>query len=189
MENILAQKLEKLKLKNEEAYIAFNETFKWSSAKKGAILEHPNSMCKSMYILDSGITKQFRHKEDGTEHIIWFNFKGDFVTSFRSFVEQTSTNEGIKVIEDCEFLMVSREKCYQLAEKYREVETFFREMLEIYLIQSEERMFFLQALTAKEKYTYLQKNQPHFNQELPQKELAKFLGITRETLSRIRKYP
>ncbi len=84
--------------------------------------------------------------------------------------------------------MVSREKCYQLAEKYREVETFFREMLEIYLIQSEERMFFLQALTAKEKYAYLHKNMPHFIQELPQKELAKFLGITRETLSRIRKY-
>ncbi|WP_299183949.1 Crp/Fnr family transcriptional regulator [uncultured Aquimarina sp.] len=188
MEDILAERLEKIKLKNKEAFIAFNEAFKSNSAKKDTILEHPNSVCKYLYILSSGITKQFRDKEDGTEHIIWFNFKGDLVTSFKSFVEQTSTNEGVKVIADCEFLMVSREKCYHLAEKYHEVETFFREMLEIYLIQSEERMFFLQALTAKEKYTYLQKNMPHFIQKLPQKELAKFLGITRETLSRIRKY-
>ncbi|WP_346882663.1 Crp/Fnr family transcriptional regulator [uncultured Algibacter sp.] len=188
MEHILEQKLEKLKAKSEEAYIAFNEAFKKGSAKKNTILEPSNNVCTHLYILDSGSTKQFRDKEDGTEHIIWFNFKGDLVTAFRSFVEQTNTNEGIKVIEDCEFLMISREKCYQLVEKYHEVETFFREMLEIYLIQSEERMFFLQALTAKEKYAYLLRNMPHFIQELPQKELAKFLGITRETLSRIRKY-
>jgi CRP-like cAMP-binding protein len=188
MQDVLNQKLEALKLKNSQAYQDFNEAFKQGCASKGEILEPSNSTCKDLYILQSGITKQFRDKEDGTEHIIWFNFAGDLVTAFRSFVERTPTNEGIKVIADCTYLKVPRDKCYQLVEMYHEVETFVREMLEIYLIQSEERVFFLQALTAKEKYSYLQKNMPYFIQDLPQKELAKFLGITRETLSRIRKY-
>ncbi len=50
MEDILVEKLETIKLKNEEAFIAFNETFKSSFAKKGTILEHPNSVCKYLYI-------------------------------------------------------------------------------------------------------------------------------------------
>lgn len=188
MQEILEEKQENLRLKNEIAYNEFMDSVEIGTAKKGEVLIPVNSICKKMYVLNSGTVKQFRYKEDGSEHITWFGFEGDVVSAYTSFVTQEPSLEGVEVIEDCEFIFFSREVAYKLAEKYHAVETFFRELLELYYIASDERLFFLQALTAKQKYEYIFKNMPHFIQRLPQKELASFLGITRETLSRIRKY-
>ena len=187
MEDILSQRLEAVKRKNEAAFIEFQAAFTSGTAKKGAVLVATGVVCDQLYVLQKGIVKQYRYKEDGTEHITWFNFENDLVTAYTSFVTQTSSKEEVKVIEDCEYIQISRERCYHLAEKYHAVETFFREMLEIYFIQLDERLFFLQAFSAKQKYQYILQHMPHFIQRLPQKELSSFLGITRETLSRIRK--
>lgn len=187
MEDIMSQRLEALKSKSNQAFIEFQGAFKTGSAKKGDILVLHGSICDQLYVLQKGIAKQYRYKENGTEHITWFSFENDLVTSYASFVTQKTSKEEIAVIEDCEYIHISREDCYYLAEKHHAVETFFREMLEIYFIQSDERLFFLQALSAKQKYNYVLQHMPHFIQRLPQKELSSFLGITRETLSRIRK--
>jgi CRP-like cAMP-binding protein len=184
---MLSEKLEALKKKDEKAFLEFQNAFMMGSSKKGTILVAEGSVCDQLYILQSGIAKQYRFKEDGSEHITWFNFENDFATSYTSFVTQMPSKEEVAIIEDCEYIYISRKTCYGLAAKYHAVETFFREMLEIYFIQSDERLFFLQALSAKQKYDYIFQNMPHFIQRLPQKELSSFLGITRETLSRIRK--
>ncbi|WP_299684754.1 Crp/Fnr family transcriptional regulator [uncultured Dokdonia sp.] len=187
MNDIMSQRLEALESKNNQAFLEFQGAFKSGNAKKGDILVSHGSICDQLYVLQKGIAKQYRYKEDGTEHITWFNFENDLVTAYTSFVTQKTSKEEIAVIEDCEYIHISRENCYRLAAKYHAVETFFREMLEIYFIQSDERLFFLQALSATQKYDYVLHNMPHFIQKLPQKELSSFLGITRETLSRIRK--
>ena len=114
-----------------------------------------NQVCTKLYILQSGIGKQFRYKEDGTEHITWFNFEGDLMTAYTSFVTKEPSREAVQIIEDCEYTYISRDVCYTLAEKYHAVDTFFREMLELYYIAADERLFFLQALSAKEKYNYM----------------------------------
>ena len=186
--DIIEKKLEVLKRKNEKAHAEFSSALEHGRSKKGEILHHVHQVCTKLYVLKSGIAKQFRYKEDGTEYISWFNFEGDVVTAYTSFVRNEPSIEGIQVIEDCEYICIGRNVCYSLAEKYHAVETFFREMLEMYYIASDERMFFLQALSAKQKYDYLLEHMPHFLQRLPQKEISSFLGITRETLSRIRKY-
>lgn len=188
MQDIITKSLEKLKKSNEQAFNEFYNAFEEGSAKKGDLLIEVGDISKKLYFLESGIAKQFRYKEDGSEHITWFSFKEDTVTAYRSFVLQERSLEGVEIIEDCTYSCIGRDICYALAEKYHSVNTFFRELLEIYFIQADERLFFLQALTAKQKYDYIFKNQPHFIQRIPQKELASFLGITRETLSRIRKY-
>ncbi|TPN86934.1 Crp/Fnr family transcriptional regulator [Aquimarina algicola] len=187
-DNILQQKLELLKKKNEKAYLEFTSSFEVGSSKKGELLIPIDKICTKLYILKSGVAKQFRYKEDGSEYISWFNFEGDMMTSHISFVSQKPSIEGIKIIEDSEYTFVPRDVCYELSEKYHAVETFFREILEMYSQAAEERLYFLQALSAKQKYDYILKNMPHLLQRVPQKELSSFLGITRETLSRIRKH-
>jgi CRP-like cAMP-binding protein len=189
MENdIVSQKLELLRKKDEQAFNEFSGAFETGSCNKGEVLIPMYKTCDRLYIVQSGIAKQFRHKEDGSEYITWFSFKGDLLVAFASFVTQEPSKEAIKIIEDCEYISISRKMCYELASKYHAVETFFRELLEIYYIQSDERLFFLQSFTAKQKYNHILKEMPHFLQRLPQKELSSFLGIKRETLSRIRKY-
>ena len=188
MENIVDQRLEQLKLKNLDAYNDLMNSCNEGSAKKGEFLVEINSICKYIYVLNSGIVKQFRYKEDGTEFIIWFGLEREVVTGFTSFVTQQPSRDGVEVLENCEYLVFSRDKLYQLAAKYHAVETFLRELIELNYILSEERLFFLQALTAKQKYDYIFKNMSQLIQRISQKELASFLGITRETLSRIRKF-
>ncbi|WP_350284689.1 Crp/Fnr family transcriptional regulator [uncultured Croceitalea sp.] len=188
MQELLNASFEKLKTKNEQAFNEFYSAAETGSCKKGEVLIPVNSICRKLYIIESGIIKQFRYKEDGSEHITWFGFEDDLVTAYTSFVTQKPSLEGAEVIEDIKYTAISRDTCYTLAAKYHAMETFFREMLEIYYITADERLFFLQALTAKQKYSYIQKHHPEFIQRLPQKELSSFLGITRETLSRIRKY-
>lgn len=188
MQELLTQSFEKLKKNNEKAFDEFYGAAESGSCKRGEILIPVNSVCRKLYIIESGIVKHFRYKEDGSEHITWFGFEEDLVTAYTSFVTQKPSLEGVEVIEDITFTAISRETCYGMAAKYHAMETFFREMLEIYYITADERLFFLQAYTAKQKYTYVQEHHPEFIQRLPQKELSSFLGITRETLSRIRKY-
>jgi len=187
MEDLVSEKLEEIKVKNEQAFEEFTSAFEEGFSAKGEILIPINKVCKKLYVVQSGIAKQYRYKEDGTEHITWFNFEGDVMTSYTSFVSGNPSYEAVKIIEDCQYTCIDRDVCYELAAKYHAVETFFRQMLEIYYIQSDERVYFLQALSAKQKYDHIMSRMPHFLQRLPQKELSSFLGITRETLSRIRK--
>ncbi|MEM6805871.1 MAG: Crp/Fnr family transcriptional regulator, partial [Bacteroidota bacterium] len=166
----------------------FKSHFKSGSCKKGDSIQMVGDVCYNIYILKSGLVKQYRYKEDGSEHIIWFLFEEDLFTAFRSFSTQENSINGLEALEDCEFISMSRSVCLELAEKYRPIETFFRELMEGYYIESEDRLFFLQALSAKQKYLYLLEHMPQFLQRIPQKEISSFLGITRETLSRMRKY-
>ena len=188
MQDIVNQIVQKFRSKNQEAFNELYAASETGTAKKGELLIPMNSICRKLFVLDSGIVKHFRYKEDGSEYITWFGFKHDVICAYTSFVTQKPSLEGVEVIEDATYIVLPRDVCYDLAAKYHEMETFFRELLEIYYITADERLFFLQALTAKQKYSYLQKHHPEFIQLLPQKELSSFLGITRETMSRIRKF-
>ena len=188
MSEVAFTALDKVRRKDPKAHKAFISSFEKGQCKKGQFLHEVGRICNKMYVLESGITKQFRYKEDGSEYITWFGFAGDVVMAYKSFVLKEPSIQGIMVLEDCTYSSISRDRCYELAEKYHALETYFREMLEQYYIEGEERLFFLLALSARQKYQYLYKHHPHFIQKLPSSEISSFLGVTRETLSRIRNY-
>jgi len=179
---------EGIRKKDEEAYTQLSETLQEGSCKKGELIFTIGKTARKLIVLKSGIVKQFRYKDDGTVHITWFGFPGDVVTPHRSFVKQEPSYESVSALEDCEFIAINRDQMYKLASEYHAIETFSRELLEMYYIASDERLFFLQSFTARQKYDYILEHMPQFIQLVPQKELASFLGITRETLSRIRKF-
>ncbi|GAA3604458.1 Crp/Fnr family transcriptional regulator [Flavivirga amylovorans] len=180
--------LKKMKSRDINAYNEFMVSFKEGNCKRGQFLNRIHEISNNIYILKSGIVKQFRYKEDGNEYTTWFNFKGDVVIAYTSFIKQTPSKEGIKALEDCDFYSISRDMYYKLKMKYHAVDSFFREISEAYCIDSQERLFFLLALTAKQKYDYIIKNYPDFIQNLSCKEISSFIGVSPETLSRIRKY-
>lgn len=177
-------------LKNEDE-IAFNELqgiFKQGSCKKGETLIEMHKPCQNLFWITSGIVKQYKDKEDGTRFTKWFAFEGDLVSSPHSFKFGNPSEEGVDALEDCEFMYMSRKDGDALCEKYSTVNTFFKLLAELYFIESDARVFFMQAYSAKEKYDHIMKYNSHLLLRIPQNELASFLGIRKETLSRIRKY-
>lgn len=186
--DVVQQSFEKLKKSNATAFEEFTAAFEEGFCKKGHYLHDVGQISRELYFIKSGIIKLFRYREDGSEFITWFCFENELAVAYRSFVKCEPSEYGLIAMEDCTYLKVSRDTCYGLVEKYHEMETFFREMLEDYFIEADERMFLLMALSVKQKYEYIAKNHLHFLQRLPLKEIASFIGTSRETLSRIRKF-
>ncbi len=188
MEEVINELLDELRKENPQAYLDFYNSFEKGSCKKGEHLATVGKVCKRIFILKSGIVKHYRVSEEGNEQIIWFALKGDILSLTKSFVLKEISEEGLLALEDCEYISMHRDTCYQLVEKHREIERFYRKLLEFYCISADDRLYFLLAYSAKQRYEYILKHEPHFLQQIPQKELSSFLGITRETLSRIRKF-
>jgi CRP-like cAMP-binding protein len=123
---------------------------------------------------------------DGKEITHWFAFENDFVTSFHSFITQQPAVEDIQLLEGSVLWMISKSALDELFRQYHEVERVVRIAYEKYYIRLEERFINSHFTSAKERYENLLHESPHILERVPLGYIASYLGITQETLSRIR---
>lgn len=152
---------------------------------KDDFLLREGAVCRKLYFLESGAVRGYHYK-DGREVTNWFGFESDLVTSFRSFIDQQPGHEYIHTIEDSRFWSVSREKLYSLYDKFPSVERLGRKTCEQYYIRLEDRYVNAHFKSASDRYQDLITLYPHILQRVPLGQIASFLGISQETLSRIR---
>ena len=100
--------------------------------------------------------------------------------------EQTKEEEIIEAIEDSEIIQLSKEGLDKLRKTNLEVANLMYEWISVSLVLSQKRMDSIQFETAKQRYDSLLKMQPEILNRVPLQHIASFLGITQETLSRIR---
>jgi len=186
MENYFSQKLQLLKEKDKRAYASFEQALCMGKAVKGDQLLELNKICKAIYVLQSGVVRHFGLDGYGRQFNTWFSFEGEIVVAMESFVLQKPSMEGIEVLENCEYIFLKHTDVARLTDEYHAIETFYRQLLELYYIEVEQRLYRMQIFSAKQKYDYLLHNKPQFLRRLPQNHIASFLGITKETLCRIR---
>jgi len=179
--------LEILRKKAPKAHTAFSQILKKTKLSKDEYLIGLNEINKNIYFLEKGITRHYRITNKGDEINVYFSFEGDVILVTECTVLEMPSTEIVVALEDCELLYISRPDLIQLTQTYHSLETLFREMLELQMIAMERRQFRLQTYSAKQHYVYLMEQQPHYLQKIPQNHLASFLGITKETLSRIKK--
>lgn len=173
--------------KDPEAFNALNEHIVPCKFSKNEYILELGDICKNIYLVQSGIVRHFRVNKEGEEYNIWFSFEGDLFVAMESFVRQTPSIEGIQAVEDCEYISISHKAISHLTRDHHSIETFYREIIESYFIEMESKLYRIQSQSARENYEYLLKNNPQFLQRLPLNQIASFLGIKKETLSRIRK--
>jgi CRP-like cAMP-binding protein len=116
----------------------------------------------------------------------WFAFEEDFVTSFHSFITQQPAVENIQLLEPGVFWRISKDRLGALLLKYHEIERLVRIVYEKYYIRLEERFVNAHFKTAAERYQDLLKQAPHILERVPLGYIASYLGISQETLSRVR---
>jgi CRP-like cAMP-binding protein len=123
---------------------------------------------------------------DGKEFTYWFAFENDFVTSFHSFITQQPSVENLQFIEGSIVWAISKDDLNKLLVQYHEIETLLRIAYEKYYIRLEERFVNAQFKTATERYQDLLQQTPSFLNRISLGYIASYLGISQETLSRIR---
>ena len=155
--------------------------------RKRQYLLQEGDVCKSVAFVEKGALRLYKVTEDGTEHIVQFALEGQFLTDLYSFFVNEPSIYNIDSIEDSELVLITRsasDELRKLSSKYQEF--IFQETSEAY-IQLERRMTSVISLSLQERYQELTTHYPNIIQRLPQHMVASYMGLTPETLSRVRK--
>jgi CRP/FNR family transcriptional regulator, anaerobic regulatory protein len=142
-------------------------------------------VCRSICFISKGLVRCFYIKDD-QEVCSWFMKEGDVIVSVESFFYQKQSYESIQAIEDCEMYCIEHGQLEYIYRMYPEFNFIARVLLQQYYILSEQRLYSLRMQRSPERYEYLVQHHPELVQRVPAKYLASYLGITEETLSRIR---
>ena len=149
---------------------------------KNFILQKQGKMATKFWLLKKGIAR-YIYQQNDKEFSGWFDFENEIVGSIYSLTNLGLANETIQLIEDSVLVEFSISDFDVNDENFKNLKL---QILQHYFIELERRVKFFQSLDGKERYQYLLEYKAHFIQRIPQNLLASFLGITPESLSRIR---
>ena len=155
------------------------------SFRKGELLVREGQVCDKLFFIEQGMVRSFYYKEV-KDITISFSLSGEFITSMSGFITQKPTYENIEALEDCMVLEFAKEKLNDLFVREPAWVTIYRQILEEYYVKLEEHLIFSKFKTAKERYLELISEKPQIIKTASIGQIASFLGINIETLSRIR---
>lgn len=170
---------------NAEAVNALQDCFTKIVLTKNEYLLTEGKVCRHLYFLEKGALRGF-YNLDGKEITHWFGFEKDFVTSFHSFITGEPAVENIQLLESCTVWAIAKETLTDLFNRFHDIERLVRIAYEKYYIRLEERYVNAQFKSAKERYENLLQQTPYILERVPLGFIASYLGISQETLSRIR---
>ncbi|MCQ6959308.1 Crp/Fnr family transcriptional regulator [Mucilaginibacter aquariorum] len=154
--------------------------------KKQYFLEEGN-VCKYVGFIVKGAMRQYSVDDKGAEHIVHLYIENYWVSDRESAVMLTPSKYNIDTWEDTELLIAKVADMLDLIERVPSFGQMTRLMDQRSFIVSQRRLNSTISNTAEKRYEEFADNHPQFIQRFPQHLIASFLGITKETLSRIRK--
>jgi CRP-like cAMP-binding protein len=161
------------------------EKLKWIEVPKKNFILKEGHICFNIYFINTGLLRCFYTKED-KEISSWFMKEGDVIISVESFFNQLESKENIQALEDCLLFYVSYDELQYAYKNFPDFNTIGRILTQKYYQLSEQRLYSLRMQRAVERYLFLVDHFPQIIQRVPLKYIASYLGITEETLSRIR---
>jgi CRP-like cAMP-binding protein len=133
------------------------------------------------------LLRSFTVDSKGVEHAVMFGMEDWWISDFYSMLSNTPAKLHIDALEDSEVLQIDINDLQTLYEKVDKFNKFFRILLQNAFISHQRRIVTSLTDTAEERYKTFIKSYPKLEQRLPQHHVASYLGLTPETLSRIRK--
>jgi CRP-like cAMP-binding protein len=164
----------------------FEKRLVYKEFSKNEILLHAGDIEQYIYFMTEGITRIFQHKND-TEYTLRFNFPISAFNSYVSFISQTPSLISVETLTSIKVFRMSYQNMQSLYDESKNAERVGRKMIELIYMQREMKELQLHSRTAEDYYCDLLKTNKELIQQIPQKYLASYLGITPESLSRIRK--
>lgn len=161
--------------------------FKHENVSKNTVLIEQGKVSKKLYFVEEGMGRSYYLKDDGKEVTQWFFGVGKFMTSVDSFFQQSPSLYYLETLEDSVLYSISKEDIDLLFAKYHKMEQFGRLVSIEMLTKVVNKLNAIQFQTAKERYEYMLAEFPDISYRVPLGHIASYLGMTQETLSRIRR--
>lgn len=146
--------------------------------QEGQLVHH------EFWIID-GLVKSYAIDNKGKEHILRFGMENYWISDYQAYQFQTPSNITVDCIEDSTFFALSFTDRENLAVEVPSMANFWRIKSNIGYIHLQQRVLSLLTQTAEERYEEIIQKMPHLIQRVPKKLLASYLGVSRETLSRL----
>ena len=151
---------------------------------KKHVLINENQRHDFAYFVIKGAVRSY-YLKDGIEVNTWFALENDMVGSLQNFNNNPS-RETIELVENCTLIAINIKKIKLLMLSNIQIANFINVIIQEYALFLEDKFYFSQMANAIDKYLTLLDKEPQLFQRIPLTYIASFLGITRETLSRLR---
>jgi len=153
--------------------------------KKGEILLKEGEVCREFYLVKKGHLRTYYNK-DGVNINLNFTFEGDFTTNPQSIHNRQASAFTIEAGEDTTAWVFNLDMIVKEYGAHPQISLFIRRLSIHILLVSEEHSNFFKTHTPTERYRYIEEHNPRLLQRISLSKIASYLGVTRETLSRIR---
>ncbi|MEQ8905855.1 Crp/Fnr family transcriptional regulator [Ekhidna sp.] len=159
--------------------------FEDKSLKKGEYLLESNKVCDFIAFITKGAIRHF-HIKDGVERTCDISFDNSWVTDFQSFNHETAGMMNLQAMENTTVALIKKQNLLTLYQECSKYETFGRLMAERVAQRATDIAMSLSADKPEERFQNLLREQPDLFQRVPQRFIANLLGVSPESLSRIK---
>jgi CRP-like cAMP-binding protein len=171
----------------EEEQAVIEAKFHHKRLRRKQYFLQEGDICKQIAFVVQGAARMYSIDEKGHEHIIRFALETWWLGDHESFNLLTPSRFHIEMLEDTDLLVITTVNAYELRDQVKAFDQTIKAMDKQLAIATQKRIHAAISMTAEERYEELIKTYPQFLQRFPQNMVASYLGISPETLSRMRK--
>ncbi|MDH6253783.1 CRP-like cAMP-binding protein [Chryseobacterium sp. H1D6B] len=187
MTELLKQNIAKYISLSENELEVFCNLFQQKLIKKKSFLLKEGEICRFEGFVTKGLFRVFHVDQNGVEHILYFAAENWWITDIDSFTNEIPSQLFIEAIEESEVLLISKKDKESAYENLPKIEKLFRVMTQKTHTALQRRMVDNLSKTSDQRYLDFIEKYPHLYQRLTNLQIAAYLGISHEFLSRIRK--
>lgn len=170
---------------SKECFEALVNKLSLKSIPKGEVLVREGQFAKKAYFILQGCARAY-YLKDGKDISDWFAFENEFISPIVSFFGNEPSPHYIETLQDAVVAEITRESIEQLSDEFHEIERLIRIEVTNTMLSQQNRISSILFHTAEERYKKLLSINPDITKRVPLMHIASYLGITIETLSRVR---
>lgn len=186
MYQVLKESFEEHVSLSDEEWEMCKNNFRPKRMLKRQFLLQEGDVCRELAFVEKGALYSYTVDSKGNQHVIRFAFEGWWMANLQSFFTGNPTTLNIEVLEDSELLMLDRKNHEKLLDEVPAYERYHRIIVQNAYVALQQRAENALGLTAEEKYSRLIEQNPEFMNRVPLNLVASYLGMSPETLSRVR---